>query len=106
MENRVIPSRLPHRVELMAPAGSVEAMRAAIHAGADSVYFGAGHLQMRANATAFEPAKVPELVSICHEHGRKAYLTLNTVVYDPEQSHIDHLLEVALGAVHAGDEAL
>ena len=110
MENPANPSLPSRRVELMAPAGSVEAMRAAIHAGADSVYFGAGHLQMRANATAFEPAKVPELVSICHEHGRKAYLTLNTVVYDAEQPHIDHLLEVAkdagVDAVIASDFAV
>ena len=66
----------------MAPCGSYESLRAAIAAGADSVYFGVGQLNMRsASAANFTLDDLAQIVAIAHEHGKKAYLTVNTVVY-------------------------
>ena len=71
--------------ELMAPAGSREAMQAAFQAGADAVYFGVVHLNMRAHATrSFTVDDLPELAALCREPGAKSYLTVNTVMYDDD----------------------
>ena len=69
--------------ELLAPVGSFEALHAAIRAGADAIYFGVEQLNMRTKSVptiAIEDIK--EVAMICHGHGIKAYLTLNTVMYD------------------------
>lgn len=98
-------------VELMAPAGSFEALRAAIDAGADSVYFGVGRLNMRAGAAAsFSPEDIPEIVSICHAAGVRAYQTVNTAIFDEEFPALDELLERAhatgVDAIIAADVAV
>ena len=68
-------------IEIMAPAGSWEALRAAIKGGADSVYFGVEKLNMRARSSHnFTTADLPEIVRLCREHGLKSYLTLNIVL--------------------------
>ena len=70
-------------VEIMAPAGSYEALQAAIKAGADSVYFGIEQLNMRARASNnFTTEDLKKIVKICKENKVKTYLTLNTVMYD------------------------
>ena len=70
-------------VEVMAPAGSYEALQAAIDAGADAVYFGVGTLNMRARSSAnFGLDDMTRIVQTAHEHGVRAYLTVNTIVYD------------------------
>lgn len=70
----------------MSPAGSFESLRAAIAAGADSVYFGVGKLNMRsASAANFTLDDMAEIVDIAHAAGVKAYLTVNTIVYPDEQ---------------------
>ena len=69
-------------LEIMAPAGNFECLRAAIQGGADSVYFGIGRLNMRSHsANNFAPEDLPEVVRICREAGVKSYLTLNIVLY-------------------------
>ena len=69
--------------EIMAPAGSREALAAALQAGADSVYFGIGALNMRAHsAGGFTIDDLNEIAALCREHGAKSYLTVNTVIYD------------------------
>jgi len=74
-------------IEVMAPAGSREALRAAIQGGADSVYFGVEKLNMRARSSHnFTSAELPGIVALCREHGLRSYLTLNIVVYDEEVS--------------------
>ena len=69
----------------MAPVGSYEALRAAINAGADSVYFGVGQLNMRAQSAAnFTLDDMAQIVAIAHASGVKTYLTVNTIIYDDE----------------------
>ena len=69
----------------MAPVGSYESLRAAIAAGANSVYFGIGQLNMRsASAANFTADDMAEINRIAHENGVKTYLTVNTIIYDTE----------------------
>ncbi|MBQ8350435.1 MAG: U32 family peptidase [Clostridia bacterium] len=74
-------SRLP---ELLAPAGSPEALRAAVAAGADAVYLGGSGFNARANAVNFDENAMAEAVAYCHAYGVKVYVTLNTLLYDRE----------------------
>ena len=68
--------------EIMAPVGSRESLMAAIQAGAGSVYFGVGQLNMRAHsANTFTVDDLRFVASECDRHGIKAYLTVNTVIY-------------------------
>ncbi len=60
--------------ELLAPAGDEVSLRAALNAGADAVYFGAGAFNMRKRARNFRPGDIPEVVSLCREYGARAYL--------------------------------
>lgn len=95
-------------IEIMAPAGSYEALRAAIQGGADSVYFGAEDLNMRAASSInFTIADLREIASICRENNVKSYLTVNVVVFDNEieQMHriIDAAVESGISAVIASD---
>lgn len=97
-------------IEIMAPCGSYESLRAAIAAGADSVYFGVGQLNMRsASAANFTLDDLAQIVAIAHEHGKKAYLTVNTVVYEDEIDTLHRLLERAaaerVDAVIVSDQA-
>ena len=69
----------------MAPVGSRESLAAAIQAGADSVYFGIGKLNMRSHsANHFTVDDLREIAATCNEHGIKTYLTVNTVIYDDD----------------------
>lgn len=86
-------------IEIMAPAGSWEALRAAIQGGADSVYFGVEKLNMRARSSHnFTTADLPEIVALCRKHGLKSYLTLNIVVFDEEINEMKEVLAAAAGA--------
>ena len=70
-------------VEIMAPAGSWNSLRAAIQAKANSVYFGIGHLNMRSHAAAhFTVDDLPQIMSLCQKHRIKGYVTLNSIIYD------------------------
>lgn len=83
-------------VEIMAPAGSWESLRAAIKAGADSVYFGVGKLNMRARAAHnFQMEDLKELVNVCKENNVKSYLTVNIVYYDSEIEEMKQVLDEA-----------
>ena len=82
--------------ELLAPAGSKEALTAALQAGADSVYFGISGLNMRAGGKAdFTAEELPAIVEQAHNAGAKAYLALNVVTYDQEQDKVDAILAAA-----------
>ena len=94
----------------MAPAGNFEALMAAIQGGANSVYFGVGHLNMRAKSTVnFTVNDLAEIVRVCKEHGVKSYLTVNTVLYDhdlePMHRTIDEAAKAGISAVIASDQA-
>jgi|TARA_Y100000294_G_scaffold177942_1_gene205789 putative protease len=71
-------------VEIMAPAGSFEALQAATKAGADSVYFGVGKLNMRARSANFKFKDLEKVAAICKKNNVKSYLALNTILYDSD----------------------
>lgn len=71
-------------LELLAPAGSMEALTAAVQNGADAVYLGLGDFNARRNAKNFTEADLAPAVSYCHLRGVKVYLTLNTLLTDRE----------------------
>ncbi len=89
--------------ELMAPVGSFESLIAAIRAGADSVYFGMGRLNMRArSAINFTPNDLERIMRICRYFKIKAYLTMNVVFYDGEIDEMKKMIDLALqSGVHA-----
>ena len=90
------PRSVPRAIELMAPAGSWASLVAALKSGADSIYFGVGKLNMRArSADNFLVGDLEEIVTKCHEHGAKAYLTLNTILFDEELGDAKTLCEKA-----------
>ena len=74
------------KCELLAPAGSIDALKAAVYAGADAVYFGGGRFNARAFAENFGPDGMEKAFEICRTYGVKAYITLNTVVTDREMN--------------------
>jgi putative protease len=83
-------------IEIMAPAGNFESLQTSIDAGADAVYFGVGHLNMRAHSSVnFTMNDLPEIVSRCEKKGVKSYLTVNTVLYDHDQRPTQILIEKA-----------
>ena len=99
-----------NEIEIMAPAGSWESLRAAIQGGADSVYFGVEKLNMRARSSHnFTTADLPEIAALCREKGLKSYLTLNIVVYDEETAEMNEVLGAAsragISAVIATDQS-
>lgn len=98
-------------MELMAPAGSYEALAAAIKAGANSIYFGVEQLNMRTRSTHnFTLEDLPEIARICSENGLKSYLTLNTIVYDHDVTLMKRILDETkksgVSAVIASDHAV
>ena len=98
-------------IEIMAPVGCYESLHAAINAGANSVYFGIGRLNMRsASAANFSAADMEQIVDIAHKAGVKTYLTVNTIIYDDElqvmHEVVDKAKEVGVDAVIASDLAV
>lgn len=85
--------------EVMAPVGSRESLAAAIQAGADSVYFGVGTLNMRSHsANPFTIDDLREIAQICADHGMKSYLTVNTIVYDSDMEQMRAIVDAAKAA--------
>ena len=83
-------------IEIMAPVGSYEALAAAIQAGADSVYFGVGKLNMRsASAANFTLDDLAKIVATAHAAGVKTYLTVNTIVYEDEMLTVHEVIDRA-----------
>lgn len=97
--------------EIMAPMGSRESLAAAIQAGADSVYFGVGQLNMRSHsANHFTLDDLHDIVAICQEHNMKTYLTVNTIIYDNDLDTMRQIIDAAriagVSAVIASDVAV
>jgi len=83
-------------IEIMAPAGSYESLMAAIQGGADSVYFGAEHLNMRAaSSNNFTLEDLRKIASICRKNGLKSYLTVNVVIFDHEIDQMHRIVDAA-----------
>lgn len=93
--------------EILAPAGSMEALRAAVFAGADAVYLGGGRFGARAYADNFTDQALLEAIEYCHIYGVKVYLTVNTLFRDAEikelYSYLAPLYEAGLDAVIVQD---
>lgn len=89
--------------ELLAPAGSLESLKAAIAGGADAVYFGGGDFNARINAKNFANEELKQAIDLLHSCGRKAYITLNTLVHDRE---LEDYLRFAEFVYLAGADAL
>jgi len=98
-------------VEIMSPVGSYESLSAAIAAGAGSVYFGVGAMNMRSRSAAnFTFEDLANIVCICREHEVKSYLTVNTIIYNDEIQQMHELLDAAkacgVTAIIASDMAV
>lgn len=97
--------------EIMAPVGSRESLMAALQAGANSVYFGIEHLNMRAHsASVFTINDLREIAQICDEHNVKSYLTVNTIIYENDLTMMHQIVDAAkesgISAVIAADVAV
>ncbi len=95
----------------MAPVGSYEALSAAIQAGAGSVYFGIGRLNMRSKSTKnFTLDDLHNIATICDEHNVKSYVTINTVVFDEELEEMRQLVDAVkangISAIIASDQSV
>ena len=95
----------------MAPVGCWESLTAAIEAGANSVYFGIEHLNMRARSSAnFTTSDLHQIAKICHEAGVQTYLTLNTVMYPEDlplmRTIVDNAKQAGITAIIASDIAV
>ena len=86
------------RPEIMAPAGGWAALRAALHAGADAVYFGVRGFNMRASSRNFAIRDLPRVAAECHARPARAYLALNTTIYENELPQVRRVLTAAKAA--------
>jgi len=98
-------------IEIMAPVGSYEALSAAIQAGAGSVYFGIGRLNMRSkSAKNFTLDDLNKIATICNENNVKSYVTINTVVFDEELDEMRQLVDAVkangISAIIASDQSV
>ena len=82
-------------LELLAPAGSMEALRAAVQNGANAVYLGCGAFNARQGAKNFTPQTLTEAVRYCHIRGVQVHLTLNTLTSDREAPEVQKLIHHA-----------
>ena len=89
-------------LELLSPAGSLDALRAAVCNGADAVYFGSENFNARRSAKNFTLDELPETVRYCHVRGVKVYLTVNTLVSDREMRAV---AQTVAAAARAGVDA-
>lgn len=94
----------------MAPVGSRESLAAAVHAGADAIYFGIEGLNMRSRSSAnFTADDMADIAAFCAERGVKTYLTVNTVIYDSDMelmcAIIDRAKQAGISAIIASDMA-
>ena len=100
LTGKKVDKKLP---ELLAPAGSFEALKAAIAGGADAVYFGGGDFNARINAKNFTNEELKQAIDMLHSCGRKAYITLNTLVHERE---LNDYLRFAEFVYKSGADAL
>ena len=82
-------------LELLSPAGSMEALRAAVQNGADAVYLGYGDFNARRNAKNFTVEELQEAISYCHVRGVQVHMTLNILVSDREMKEAAETIRIA-----------
>ncbi|MGG4034972.1 DUF3656 domain-containing protein [Paenibacillus cisolokensis] len=85
-------------IELLAPAGDWECMRAAVANGADAVYFGVERFNARARADNFRTEELPEIMAFLRRYGVKGYLTFNILVFEDELESAKALIDACIDA--------
>lgn len=99
------------KIELLAPVGSFDSLQGAINGGADAIYFGVEQLNMRTrSAQSFYISDIKEIATVCRKNGIKAYITLNTVMYEHDMQLLQTILKevkkCGIDAVIASDFAV
>jgi putative protease len=101
---------MERKPEILAPAGSWESLAAAVKAGADAVYFGLDRLNQRSLKKKFTLKDLKEIREFTAERGVRAYLTLNSMVYEEDLPYVEEVLdavkETGIDAVIAWDLAV
>ncbi len=99
-----------NKIEILAPVGSTESLKAAVLSGADAVYFGLGNFNARRNAQNFSDTEVEKAIEYCHSRGVKVHITLNTLIKDTEIKDVvetvKHICRVGADAVIVQDLGL
>ena len=85
-------------IEILAPAGGMDSVIAAVRSGADAVYVGAKAFSARASAHNFDENELRECVRYCHQRGVKVHLALNTLIFDDEMADALELVKTAAKA--------
>ncbi len=91
------------KMEILAPVGNSQSLKAAVYSGADAVYFGAKHFNARRNAENFDDFDLENTILFCKQNGVKAYLTLNILIKDSE---INEALSLAQRAKNLGIDGI
>ena len=89
---------MTRRPEVLAPAGDLPSMQAAVRAGADAVYFGLQSFNARARAANFSEAELPDLLRYLHENNTKGYVALNTLAFDHELPAVENAIRACAKA--------
>ena len=84
---------MPNKIELLAPAGSMESLKMAVFAGADAVYLSGKNFGARAFAKNFTNEELIQAVEFAHIRGVKVYLTLNTIIFEKEIEELKKYLD-------------
>jgi len=90
--------RVPHRPELLAPAGDWECARAAVENGAEAIYFGLERFNARMRAKNFTSADLPALMEFLHRRGVRGYVTFNTLIFPSELAEAGDCLRAIIAA--------
>ncbi|MFD2116942.1 DUF3656 domain-containing protein [Paenibacillus yanchengensis] len=85
-------------IELLAPAGDWDCMRAAVANGADAIFFGVEKFNARARANNFRSEELPEIMAFLHTYGVKGFLTFNILVFEDELREAQQLIEMCIDA--------
>ena len=98
------------KIELLAPAGSIESLYAAINNGADAVYLGGNKFSARAYATNFDNEQMQKAVDYCHSYNVKIFVTINTILKENELNeaikYVGYLYEIGVDALIVQDLGL
>ena len=92
-----------NKIEILAPVGSEETLKAAVLSGADAVYFGLGNFNARRNAQNFSDEQIENAIKYCHSRGVKVHITLNTLIKDSE---LDDLINTIIKICESGADAI
>ena len=90
------------KIEVLSPAGSLEAVYSAVRCGANAIYLGGADFSARQNATNFNDDELVEAIQYCHLHGVKVYQAINTIVFD---SQLEQLIKTAKRSAEIGVDA-